>query len=190
MHSQQRVLFHPELTDHPSTIRWVATSYPHDLAPFVDRPDSALAELVSRSVLTRVEGALGLIFTRAACAEDWQHIGAKVRRAVEDTLLSAQSVGLQGGRQAEPEAAQVGVEQQALADLAALVLDRYVRPLASAHGGTVEITRVSHKTVWVCLSGACRDCPAARFTLQQRFENQLNRRVPGVKVLESRLNKR
>lgn len=186
------VLLHPEVTEHPAELRWVITSCPRDFSLAVAHPDSPLQELVRQGVLIHCSGEPGVICTRATSRDRWREIAGEVRRAVEDTVLAVQQYAVKpavlsagsGANQEEPDV--VPVDGELLRDVAPQVLDRYVRPLAGAHGGKVEITKISDGTVWVYLDGACRGCPAAKFTLQQRFQRELNRRVPGACVVEAR----
>lgn len=181
-----RVLLHPETTDNPAEVRWVLPDYPGDLALIAAHPASPLVELVERGLLTSATGSPGAISTVAPDRENWQQIAGQVRRAVEDAVAPALEAragrGTGGGNPEEKSS----VDDRLLSELAPRVLERYVRPLAGAHGGTVDITRIAEGTVWVYLDGACRGCPAASFTLQQRFERELSRRVPGARVLEDR----
>ncbi|MDY3049093.1 MAG: NifU family protein [Rothia sp. (in: high G+C Gram-positive bacteria)] len=178
-----RVLLHPERTDHPAEIRWVVPNYPGNLEQLASHPDGPLAQLLSSGQLLLVRGGPGQIITRAPSAEAWRELGGLVRRALEDSLAPL----FEPRPEEQAEAAEdLSRQEQTLRDLAPQVLDRYVRPLAGAHGGTIEITRIQGKWVWVYLDGACRGCPAATFTLQQRFERELNRRLPGSRVKEDR----
>ncbi|MDY6051279.1 MAG: NifU family protein [Rothia sp. (in: high G+C Gram-positive bacteria)] len=180
-----RVLLHPEATDNPAEVRWVLPDYPGDLAMVAAHPDSPLAELVAGGVLVSATGSAGAISTLAHSPEAWKDIAGQVRRAVEDT--AAPVIEARAGAQQQSSNSALSAQDSALlADVAPQVLERYVRPLAGAHGGTIEITRIADGAVWVYLDGACRGCPAASFTLQQRFERELNRTLPGVKVREER----
>lgn len=174
---------HPEMTEQVAEIRWVIPGHPGNLAPRAEHPNSPLSELVDSGLLVSVHGMPGAISTVAPSKEDWKQIAGQVRRAVEDTVSPALSLGEPSS--ADPTQSAI-VHQHLLRDVAPYVLERYVRPLAGAHGGTISITGYSQGTVWVYLEGACRGCPAATFTLQQRFERELARRVPGAQVREDR----
>lgn len=178
-----QVLLHPELTDSPAEVLWRITSFPRDLSMVVSHPNSPLLDLVNRNVLHAISGGVGTISTEAVSQDVWRDIAGEVRRAVEDTVLLAQE------RQESQETTGDAQLDSLLRDVAPLVLDEHVRPLAGAHGGTIEITKISHGTVWVYLAGACRGCPAAQFTLQQRFQRELERQAPGVIVKEDRNRK-
>ncbi|MBF0808062.1 NifU family protein [Rothia nasimurium] len=180
-----RVLLHPEATDHPAEVRWVLPDYPGDLALVASHPASPLMELVADGTLKSVAGEPGAILTLAHSPEAWKGVAGKVRRAVEDAVAPALA-DRQGAREETSAGAVSLADQQLLQELAPQVLERYVRPLAGAHGGTIDITRVADDTVWVYLDGACRGCPAAAFTLQQRFERELTRKLPGAQVREDR----
>lgn len=178
--SADRVLLHPELTENPRALLWRITSFPRDLALAVNHPESPLNALMDGGVLTSVSGGMGSILTEAASRDMWRDIAGEVRRAVEDTVILVQR-----GQESLEEGGNADLDAQ-LEDLAPLILEEYVRPLAGAHGGKIEITKISQGTVWVYLAGACRGCPAAQFTLQQRFQRELNHRLPGAKVAEDR----
>lgn len=179
-----QVLLHPELVpEDPAALNWIITSFPRDLSLAVAHPESPLTALVERDVLEEVRGGTGTILTRASSPEAWKDIAGEVRRAVEDTVLAAQLT--LSGVDTQTDSGDSALDAP-LADIAPQVLERYVRPLAGAHGGKIEITKISGGTVWVYLDGACRGCPAAKFTLQQRFQRELDRRVPGAKVQETR----
>lgn len=173
---------HPEMTGHPAEIRWVIPGHPGNLELLVSHPESPLTALVQGGVLESAHGTAGAISTIAPAREDWKRIAGQVRRAVEDTVSPAMIPPETGSSHAAPPVA----SEQLLRDVAPAVLERYVRPLAGAHGGTISITGYRDGTVWVYLDGACRGCPAAAFTLQQRFERELTRRVPGARVREDR----
>lgn len=181
--ASDRVLLHPELTETSTAILWRVTSFPRDLSLAVSHPSSPLMDLVKRKVLVAVSGGVGTVLTEAAHQETWREIAGEVRRAVEDTVRIAQteerSLEETGDAQLDP----------LLADLAPLILEEHVRPLAGAHGGKIEITKISQGVVWVYLAGACRGCPAAQFTLQQRFQREINRIAPGALVKEDRHRK-
>lgn len=177
---------HPEMTSHPAEVRWVIPGHPGNLELLVSHPESPLAALVAAGVLVSAQGTTGAISTLAPAREDWKHIAGQVRRAVEDTVSPAVNQPEEGtGSTTTPKAS-----EQLLRDVAPAVLERYVRPLAGAHGGAISITGYRDGTVWVYLDGACRGCPAAAFTLQQRFERELARRVPGARVREDRSRSR
>lgn len=180
------VALHPEMTGHPAEVRWVIPGHPGNLELLVSHPESPLTALVQAGVLESAQGTNGAISTIASAKEDWKHIAGQVRRAVEDTVSPAVTPPEADSGNTAPPAA----SEQLLQDVAPAVLERYVRPLAGAHGGTISITSYRNGTVWVYLDGACRGCPAAAFTLQQRFERELTRRVPGARVREDRTQRR
>lgn len=190
--ASQRVLLHPELTDNPAELSWVITSYPWDLSAVVDHPDSTLQKLVSLGVLRAAVGGAGVVRTLAPSREAWKDCAGLVRRALEDTVHAAllAAVASEGdASEASAHSHLAGIDDERLRHIAPSILERYVRPLAGAHGGKIEITKIADGRIWVYLDGACRGCPAAAFTLQQRFERELNRRVPGARVLEQRASR-
>nr|WP_245193156.1 NifU family protein [Kocuria sp. JC486] len=72
-----------------------------------------------------------------------------------------------------------------MALLAASLLQEHIAPIAGAHGGRISIRKVTDGVVTVDLAGACHGCPAAVFTLKQRFEAVLQRSAPGARVVEA-----
>lgn len=173
---------HPEMTGHPAEIRWIIPAHPGNLELLVSHPESPLTALVQAGVLESAQGTAGAISTIAPARKDWKHIAGRVRRAVEDTVSAA----VPPPPKDSADATHPKASEQLIQDVAPAVLERYVRPLAGAHGGSISITSYRENTVWVYLEGACRGCPAATFTLQQRFERELARRVPGARVREDR----
>ncbi len=67
------------------------------------------------------------------------------------------------------------------------VLDEYVRPVLSSHGGDLEIIRLEGDTLYFRLKGACAGCPAADLTSEDLVNKELTERVEGLKraVLEN-----
>ncbi len=88
---------------------------------------------------------------------------------VTGTLLSAYDLG-EGARQAAEEA--VG---RALAE---------VQPLASSHGGAIEVVRIGDGVVEVRLGGTCDGCPSSAATLTYGVEDALRRHWVSFRRLE------
>lgn len=55
-----------------------------------------------------------------------------------------------------------------------------IRPQLQADGGDIELVGIEDHTVKVKLTGACRGCPMAAFTLQLGVERVLKQQVPEV----------
>lgn len=53
------------------------------------------------------------------------------------------------------------------------VVDRLLRPLVAADGGTIEIVRADAEAVVLRLGGTCHGCPGAPFTRQRIIERAL-----------------
>ncbi|MCC7536833.1 MAG: NifU family protein [Deltaproteobacteria bacterium] len=63
------------------------------------------------------------------------------------------------------------------------VLERFVRPLVAADGGTLEIVRADDRSVVLRLGGTCSGCPGAPFTRQRIIERTLRALVrPDVRI--------
>ena len=163
------VLMHPEATDDPRVLRWVLTGRSDSLAHAVAEPDSPLQRLVVHGTLRRATGGAGWIDTELGAGHEWRDIAAEVRDAVGECAAHA-----------APRTA----SDADLRELAQEVLEREIAPLAGAHGGRIEIVDVEGHTVTVSLEGACHGCPAAKVTLQDRFQRTLARRIPDATVVE------
>ncbi|RLY95135.1 NifU family protein [Kocuria tytonicola] len=129
-----------------------------------------MAALVRDGVLVGLAGGVGWIETTLAPGGSWRDAAATVRRAVTDHVAGT---------------APRELTEDDLRDLAETVLERDVAPLAGAHGGRIRIVRVAGHTVSVALDGACHGCPAARSTLQDRFQTTLRRHDPRAMVVET-----
>lgn len=163
------VLMHPEVTSDPRVLRWVLTGRSDSLAHAAAEPDSPLQRLVVHGTLRRATGGAGWIDTELGAGHEWRDIAAEVRDAVGECAAHA-----------APHA----VSDADLRELAQEVLEREIAPLAGAHGGRIEIVGVEGHTVTVSLEGACHGCPAAKVTLQDRFQRSLARRIPDATVVE------
>lgn len=64
------------------------------------------------------------------------------------------------------------------------VLNEYVEPAVSAHGGVVNFVNFENGYVLVELSGACSGCSGSYFTLKHGIENMLKQMIPEVKGVE------
>lgn len=88
---------------------------------------------------------------------------------VAGSLLGVYDLG-EGARQAAEEA--VG---RAMAE---------VRPLASSHGGAIEVVRIDDGVVEVRLGGTCDGCPSSAATLTYGVEDALRRHWVSFRRLE------
>ena len=61
------------------------------------------------------------------------------------------------------------------------VLDEYVRPLLSAHGGDLKVAGVEGGVVFFYFMGRCAGCAAAGQTNEELINRELVERVPGIK---------
>jgi len=50
------------------------------------------------------------------------------------------------------------------------------------HGGSVELDRIEGNTVYVCLGGACEECPLSPATLQGWVAGTLRQFFPDIQV--------
>lgn len=63
------------------------------------------------------------------------------------------------------------------------VVDRLLRPLVTADGGTIEVTRLEDGVVTIRLGGTCSGCPGAPFTRSRVVERALRSLVaPDIRV--------
>jgi NFU1 iron-sulfur cluster scaffold homolog, mitochondrial len=167
---------HPERTDDPRTLRWVTGTTPLGGAPALEEAAAGpLLRLVADGVLARVDFVGGYLQTRLAEGRTWPDDLATVRAGVRAAVAAARE-HLAGTEPGERDALIATAAAEVAADL--------VTPLASAHGGAMEVTGVCDGVVTVRLHGACHGCPAATNTVQQVFGTELRRRLPGVDGLE------
>ena len=164
------VPLHPEVQADPDVVRWVLTGRTDSFAGVARSPGGALEALVGDGVLVGLAGGVGWIETVLAPGRSWGDVAATVRSAVVEHVACTVP-----GELTEDD----------LRDLAETVLERDVAPLAGAHGGRIRISSVAGHTVSVELSGACHGCPAARSTLQDRFQSALRQHDPRATVVET-----
>lgn len=155
---------HPERTDEPDVLHWHLdrTLLDH---PQVRRP---LDLLVDAGVLAAYELTADGVRTRLAPDQSWPARAGAVRSAVQDAAR-AHEEHLEGAQASERNAFVAEVAGQVLADA--------VRPVAAAHGGSIELLDVSDGVVGVRTTGACRGCPAAGMTLNGLLQREVRRRV-------------
>ena len=160
---------HPEVQQDTSVVRWIATGRVDSFSEVAERPAPGLAELLREGTLVEVRGGVGWIETVLSPGLSWSAHADAVRRAVVEHILAT-----------EPR----DLSSEDLHSLARSVLAREVAPLAGAHGGRIEITGVRGHTVTVRLDGACHGCPAAKTTLQDRFQASLRQWDPLAEVVD------
>ncbi|MBO4145111.1 NifU family protein [Kocuria rhizophila] len=162
------VSLHPEVQQDPAVVRWVLTGRTDSFARVATDPGEGLARLLVDGTLVALDGGAGWIDTTLAQGRSWREAAGRVRGAVVEHVATS-----------EPR--ELGVED--LRRLAHTVLEREVAPVAGAHGGRIEISGVEGHTVTVALEGACHGCPAAKTTLQDRFQAALRRWDPEAVVV-------
>lgn len=165
----QAVALHPEVTQDPRVVRWILTGRHDSFRDVVAAAECPLQHLVGEGILSYVDGGAGWITTTLAPGHQWRDVTSRVRNAVAECVV---------------DAAPRRVTDQDLREVAQEILEREVAPVAGAHGGRIEIVGVEDHTVRVSLDGACHGCPAAKVTLQDRFQRSLARSVPDARVVE------
>ena len=162
---------HPERTTDPRTLRWPIGTPLHGTAGLVAATTEPLECLVADGVLSGFDLADGHIDTRIAKDRTWTVDLASVREAVRAAVAAA-GRHLTGASQAEWDTL--------IGSVASTVAAELVTPLASSHGGAMEVTGVCDGVVSVRLHGACHGCPAATNTVQTVFGQELRRRLPDL----------
>ena len=61
------------------------------------------------------------------------------------------------------------------------VLNEHVRPLLHADGGDMEVLRVEDGVVYFTMTGHCAGCSAADMTAEMLINEELTKRLPGIK---------
>lgn len=65
------------------------------------------------------------------------------------------------------------------------VLNLFVRPQLSTHGGDVEVLDLDEDgTLWVEMQGKCSGCPSADETAKGLIQKELVLRIPQIKEVE------
>ncbi len=168
------IALHPERTDDERTLRWWVR---HTLDPAPGRPPpEPLDALIADGVLAGVIIDLDRVDTTLAPGRSWSQDGAVVRAAVQDAVRRHDE-WLDAASQAERDAV--------LARVAREVAEAVVAPVATAHGGRIEVLRAQDGVVLVQLAGACHGCPAAASTLHQRLEHELRQRLPWLQSVHA-----
>nr|MDQ3385438.1 NifU family protein [Actinomycetota bacterium] len=128
-----------------------------DVTELLDWVDAFHREGLGRLV-EMIRAWRGEIFLEAVAADE-----------VAGSLLAAYDLG-EGARQAAEEAV-----ARALAE---------VQPLASSHGGVIEVVRIGDGVVAVRLGGTCDGCPSSAATLTYGVEDALRRHWVSFRRLE------
>lgn len=165
---------HPETTSDPQVLLWRLPAGTLPDAPAVVRavPEPLAAWLADGRVAELRTDPHGLL-VRLADGRSWRADGVPFRTALAGAL----------GRSGEwAFGATDDVDDTALRALAQEVLDVEIAPLASSHGGRIELVGVSEGEVRVSLHGACHGCAASETTLRERFEQALREREPRARV--------
>ena len=70
------------------------------------------------------------------------------------------------------------------------VLDKAIRPILAAHGGTIQILGWEDGNLYVALEGRCSGCPAADFSTRQWIQEILVEQFPEIRqvVLEQTIH--
>lgn len=61
------------------------------------------------------------------------------------------------------------------------VLEKEVRPYLREHFGDVELISVNDGVVKIKLTGQCKNCPSAKFTVEDVIEKALKSSIKGIK---------
>jgi len=61
------------------------------------------------------------------------------------------------------------------------VLEKEVRPYLEQHYGNVQLVSVYDGVVRIKLTGQCKNCPSARFTVEDIIETALKRNLEDIK---------
>lgn len=159
----------------PDRLRWITPpGVPPFSGPAAVVPPS-LAALLADGTLADVRLEPAAVETTLGPGGDWSRDGARVRTALHTALADPDGWAPAGGLDRAAD--------ESLRTAARSVLDGDLGRFAASHGGGIELLDVSDGVVTVRLDGACHGCPAARFTLGRRFEEQLRRRCPQLRAV-------
>lgn len=175
------VPLHPEQVDADDrSLRWVVAAGTFD---FVGAPvglPAEIAALIADGTLESVEIEPTAVRTRLASGRHWRQEGARVRTALQIAIA----------RPTEWSAAATGTASESADDVLRMavreVIDGEVGQYVLSHGGQVELVDVHDGRVEVALRGACTHCPAAGFTLTDRFETAIRARYPALRSIVAR----
>jgi Fe-S cluster biogenesis protein NfuA len=65
------------------------------------------------------------------------------------------------------------------------LIDQLNAYIEQYHGGSVELDRIEGNTVYVCLGGACEECPLSEATLQGWVAGTLRQFFPDIQVVQT-----
>ena len=142
-----------------------------------DPSDSVLAEAVL-SVAGICELSIDgdeIIVRKDEKAPSWVMLEPRVRYAL-GMALSQQAA-------AAPPAPEAPVDDDAIYERVAVLLEREINPAVARHGGQVELVDVQEGNVLVRMSGGCQGCGMASVTLRQGIETSLRRVIPSLRGL-------
>lgn len=63
------------------------------------------------------------------------------------------------------------------------ILEEEVRPYLKQHYGNVQLVSVNDGIVKIKLTGQCKNCPSAKFTVENIIETSLRRNLEDIKGL-------
>lgn len=67
------------------------------------------------------------------------------------------------------------------------MIEKRIRPALKQDQGDLELVDITNNTIFVCLKGACKNCPSANQTLRQFIEKEIQKNIsPDLKVEEVR----
>lgn len=61
------------------------------------------------------------------------------------------------------------------------VLQKEIRPYLSSHYGDIEIMSYKNDILKIRLLGQCKNCPSAKFTVEDVIESKLKETIPNLK---------
>lgn len=160
------VSLHPESTEDPMTLRWVADT------TALDEPTASMTALVDDGVLAELEIGSGQIRTVLAPGRSWADDGPQVRSVLFQALSGAQDTRFEGAD---------GLYRQV-----AEVLRRDVAPFVDSHGGVIEIDSLTDDGVLtISLGGTCRGCTLRTSTLRNVVANAVQTRLPQIRTVRA-----
>ena len=170
---------HPEQVDgEERTLRWVIAAGTFDFVGVPAGLPGELTALIGDGTLDSVEIEPTAVRTRLGPDRSWRQEGARVRTALQVCIArpTEWSAGPRGHGSAD-EVLRMAVLE---------VIDGEVGDYVRSHGGQVDLVEAHDGRVEVALSGACTHCPAAGFTLTDRFETAIRSRYPALRSITAR----
>ncbi|MCC2593681.1 NifU family protein [Tessaracoccus sp. OS52] len=147
----------------PWAVRWVVEAGSIAVGEVSSAPGQ-LGSLLRDGVLSELLVERGGVWSWLADGLDWAVEGPRVRQAVQSAVQLDGWVTVRSARLLELVARDVIEVQQG----------GYI----ASHGGVIGIAAVEQDSLVLDLGGACRDCPAAGRTLNQRIERSVRARYP------------